>query len=152
MYEKDTNSNMHEFHAKLRAILIWFSCEYHTVKIPRDIHAKLFIQYFILVSCIYHTFFRVIIIQNIVQLNLIILKSSMISFYPNLRIKSHIGKKAEVLIGMLDEELTENNDDDLYRIIFFIPIRAKFKHLLFPLLYQACCFINLQKNYIMQCT
>lgn len=58
----------------------------------------------------------------------------MNSFYLNLRIKSHIEKKAVVLVGMLDEELTENNDDDLYRIIFFIPISAKFKHLLFPFL------------------
>lgn len=57
----------------------------------------------------------------------------MNSFYLNLRIKSHIEKKAVVLVGMLDEELTENNDDDLYRIIFFIPISAKFKYL-FPFL------------------
>lgn len=110
---------------KLPAILIWFSCEYHTVKIPWDTHAKLFIQCFIVVSCKYHASFRVIIIQNTVQLNLIILKSSIITFYLNLRIKFHIEKKAVVLVGMLDKELTENNDDDLYRKIFFYSDKRK---------------------------
>lgn len=138
---------------KLPAILIWFSCEYHTVKIPWDTHAKLFIQCFIVVSCKYHASFRVIIIQNTVQLNLIILKSSIITFYLNLRIKFHIEKKAVVLVGMLDEELTENNDDDLYRIIFFYSDKRKIQTYFFFLSFNRLVASSIyKKKYIMQCT
>lgn len=89
---------------KLHATLIWFSCEYYTIQISQNIHAKLFILCFIVVSCEYHA--NIVLLSYKILCSLIIFKSSTISFYLNLRIKSHIEKKAEVLIGMLDEELT----------------------------------------------
>lgn len=45
---------------------------------------------------------------------------------------------------MLHTEITENNDNNLLRIILFIQMRTNFKFLL--LLKKDCCFINLQEN------
>lgn len=46
---------------------------------------------------------------------------------------------------MLHTEITENNDNNLRRIILFIQMRTNFKFLLL-LLKKDCCFINLQGN------